>query len=146
MFTFSDNKGHNHQVFRDKPESKLSLALLPKSFVASESDILSWEPATKIFEESDQFIVDVELPGIAPDMVDATVKDDCIAVQGAVSQSSDSMYKFDSEDGPFSVNIALPAQVVKNNVTQKHENGILTLYLPKKNQSVPVPIKINFEN
>ncbi len=146
MFTLSNSTEHNHRALRDKPDSKLSLALLPKSYVVSESDISSWEPATQIFEESDQFIVDVELPGIDPDKVNATVKDDSIDIQSSVSQSSDLLQPFDRDSGPFAVNISLPAQVVKNNVTQKHENGILTLSLPKKTQSVPVPIKINFEN
>ncbi len=146
MFTFSDNTKNSRRIPRDKPDSKLSLALLPKAFVVRETDDLSWGPATKIFEESDRFIVDVELPGINPDVVDATVNDTAVLVQSALSQSSDCQHCFDSECGPFSVNISLPAQVVKSNVTQKHENGILTLYLPKMTKSVPIPIKINFQN
>ncbi len=129
----------------------LPLARIPKS---SHLDGISarntfWKPETAIYEDTRQFIIVVELPGIEPQSVELVIEDNTIQIKGyniSLADKNIAVFPMGWDPGPFTRLISLPACVEKDQVRFHHENGALTLFLPKKAPSDPKTIKIHFEN
>lgn len=129
----------------------LPLARLPKSALPHRKDNLIpvWRPAVEIYESAQQFVVKVELPGIDPDEVDVEVSESSLLIHSSKdyfkrkkNRSSSSLPEFQD----FTRFIALPAAIHTESAEIIHQNGELTVNLPKHSPSQPKSIKIHFEN
>lgn len=146
----SGSPSHSNAM-TDKSSFMLPLARIPKSsHPDGESARKSfWKPETAIYEDTRQFIVVVELPGIDPQSVELDIDDNKIQIKGLSVPFADkntTAFPTGWDPGPFTRLISLPACVEKERVQFHHENGALTMFLPKKAPSDPKTIIIHFEN
>ncbi len=95
-------------------------------------------PAIEIQEEAAKYIVKVELPGIDKKDIHVRVKDNVLAISAETKnetekgdKKSDNYYS-ERYYGRFYREITLGSNVNEESVTAAHENGVLTLELPKK--------------
>lgn len=151
MLAHYPNIEHLNDSFMKETESALPLARIPKSasFESGNLRKQSWEPAVEIFENANQLIVEVELPGIEPKWVAVDVSDNALVIQSCLPGNMNRNHKkraIDLGSKTFARSIALPVPVDKSDVKSTHINGILTLQLPKAIPSIPKSIKVHFEN
>jgi HSP20 family protein len=94
-----------------------------------------WRPETDVYETRTAFHVTVELAGVDPDAVDVLLFDDALVIEG-----SRDLPAYDEEgwfravrirQGPFRVEVPLPARVVADAVAARHRHGLLDITLPK---------------
>ncbi|MFB3787929.1 MAG: Hsp20/alpha crystallin family protein [bacterium] len=133
------------------PEAgRLSLAQIPKlsPYEATTAMDSSWSPAVDIYEDASHFIVDAQLPGIDPEGVDVAVEERNVTISGRKQWTTDSTGAAaavtEKGSGPFLRGIALPAPVKAGEVRCCFSNGVLTILLPKNEQTPLRPVKIHF--
>ncbi len=103
---------------------------------------LSSFPTVDVREESDQYVIEVELPGFTQTDVDIQVKDSVLSIA-----SIDAPEDEDNEDGPrrrrtFNRRFSLPKDVNRDAIEAAFTNGLLIIRLNKQPEAQPRKIEI----
>jgi HSP20 family protein len=105
-----------------------------------------WAPRTDISETEDAHVIRMDLPGVSKDEVEVTVEDGVLKISGERSRSreeSDGDYsRVERSYGRFYRSFRLGQQVDPADIEATHENGVLTISLPKAEESRPHRIDI----
>jgi HSP20 family protein len=101
----------------------------------SPSAVLGWEPAVDIHETSDEYTVLVDLPGVVPGEVNASIDDQTLVVHGTRSSEqwskSGTMIYTERFQGDFVRRIPLPGPVDPTGLVIRSSQGLLLIQLPK---------------
>lgn len=99
-----------------------------------------------VIEEEGQYIVRASMPGVDPDQVEITLTDNVLTIKGetkAESEKTEANYHVrERHYGSFMRHVTLPATVESEKVEAVHENGVLTLRLPKSEAVKPKKIAV----
>lgn len=110
----------------------------------------SWGIALDVVENEGGYEISAAVPGLKPDEIDVTINDGVLTIQAETSLERDET----SEDQPVRVHIRerrygqftrslrLPTDVDFDKIEANHENGVLTLTLPKSEAAKPRKIEI----
>ena len=93
-----------------------------------------WRPETDVYETAKAFTVIVELAGIDEDDVEVTLFEDALVVEGErrLGCDEDCVYHAASiRQGPFRLEVPLPARVDEAGVEARYDKGLLRVRLPK---------------
>ena len=97
------------------------------------------------YRHGDQFVVELDLPGVDPSSIDLTVE------QNVLSMSASRARPFSDEDevlvaerptGEFRRQLVLGEQLDTENIGAEYENGVLTLRLSVAEQAKPRRVEI----
>lgn len=103
-------------------------------------------PLTNVNEDSNNYYVRAELPGIKSDELDIQVTSDGISVTGErkIPEEGNGVkyHRREREAGKFSRSINLPGEIDVNAVEASLKNGILTVTIPKAEVAKPRQITI----
>ncbi|MBF0397655.1 MAG: Hsp20/alpha crystallin family protein [Desulfobacterales bacterium] len=104
-------------------------------------------PLINVTEDKEKIYVRAELPGINAEGLDITATGDSLSISGErkiVSEGDNVKYhRREREAGKFSRKFNLGKQIDSNKVEAKFIDGILTVVLPKSENSKPKQITIN---
>ena len=94
-------------------------------------------PAVDLHEDDERLEITAELPGVREEDVDLTVEEGILTLRGQKKSSREDRENGYSERryGSFERRIALPANVDVEKCSADFENGVLTVTLPKTEQS-----------
>ncbi|MBN2328323.1 MAG: Hsp20/alpha crystallin family protein [Candidatus Omnitrophica bacterium] len=151
MLTQANNSNFYCAAHANDIDIMLPLARLPKSasHQRNANRLPVWRPAVEIYENAQQFVVKVELPGIDPDKVDVQISESSLFIHNSktcFNRKKNRSSAFLPEFQDFTRFIALPAAIHPGSAKIVHQNGELTVHLPKHSPSQPKSIKIHFEN
>ena len=95
-----------------------------------------WTPAADIREDDKSFIVEMELPGIAPEQVEVTAEKGVLTVRGEKSaestESNGSRWRLTERiHGAFQRSFRLPSDIEQDAIAATFANGVLTVRVPK---------------
>ena len=103
-------------------------------------------PALNVSEDENSFYVRAELPGVVPEDIEITTKDNNLILKGerriAAEGERVSYHRREREAGTFRRIISLPTQVDVSKVTAVCKNGVLTVTLPKTSEAKPRQIEV----
>jgi len=107
-----------------------------------------WQPLADVYETQEQFVIEIELPGIDRERVNLEIKGHQLLVYGERRLEKDatgSVYQMlERSYGPFARNFFLPENVDTSGIRAMFKNGVLTITIPKKRvQSSGVRIEIS---
>ena len=105
-----------------------------------------WNPALDLYEDKDNFVVRVELPGLKKEDVDVSLHNGSVVVSGERKAETNVEGKVSRAErffGRFQRAVALPKPVTASKVTASYQDGILTVTLPKTEEAKPRQIEIN---
>jgi len=94
-----------------------------------------WNPELDLYETTDEFIVEVDLPGVKENDVSVHVEDDDLILTGrrvcdrAANQSS--FYRHERREGHFARRLRLPASVAQDKIRVAFQEGVLHVTLSK---------------
>ncbi len=91
-----------------------------------------------LYEDKDNTYVRAELPGVARDAISVEVVDGSLSIQATRTDKSGEAEKTVS----YSRLVSIPDQVQPDKVTAAYENGLLTVTLPRKEESKPKKISV----
>ena len=103
-------------------------------------------PPINIFQQGDDFIAIVELPGV--DKVDLQIeaKESTIRICGRKAidyEASASVHRRERTSGSFDRTFSVPIQIDPEAVRAEHRDGVLTLTIPRAQSQKPRSIKIS---
>ncbi len=102
-------------------------------------------PAFEADEDESGLTLQMEVPGVAPDKLNVSVNGRILAVEGERSVERDENSKVHRSErvfGKFSRSVQLPDNYDVDAIEAKHDNGVLTLHVPRTASSKPRAVRI----
>lgn len=103
-------------------------------------------PVAELYDNTDNVVVKIELPGINPNELDVEVTEDSVSITGErksdITPEDGANVKSEFYYGKFHRVIPLPARVQNHNVAAQYKDGILNLTLPKADNNRAVKVAV----
>jgi HSP20 family protein len=103
-------------------------------------------PPVNLFTSDDECVVRFEIPGVPPEELSIESLGRSLTVSGKRESAVPTEGRFHRRDrwtGEFRRTLALPAEFELSKAVAEHENGVLTLRVPRKEDAKPRLITIN---
>lgn len=98
-----------------------------------------WVPALDFAETPDAYVVNVELPGVDPKEVEISIEDGRLEISGQKTaeqnEEKQGWFRMERSHGSFRRAVELPGAVDTGKVTAEAKHGVLTVTLPKHEES-----------
>jgi HSP20 family protein len=111
------------------------------------ADEKAWSPAFDVTEKENAYVVTAELPGIDVKDLEVTLTDGILTVKGEKKQEKEEKgenhHRIERVYGTFHRSFRIPGRVESDKVDANYKDGILTLTLPKEEESKPTKIEVN---
>ncbi|MEA1926505.1 MAG: Hsp20/alpha crystallin family protein [Patescibacteria group bacterium] len=106
----------------------------------------SFVPVADIYQDKDNVIVEMDVPGIEPEKVDISVENDVLTVSGSREEKKEikreDYYRKEVRSGSFSRSVILPMKVKGEQAGAEFKKGILKIMLPKAEEVKPKRIEV----
>jgi HSP20 family protein len=103
-------------------------------------------PPVEVYEENDEIVARVELPGLAKDDIDISLTDQTLTIRGEKKKQrevkQENYYQSELSYGSFSRAIDLPQEVQADKVRASFDKGVLEIRLPKSESAKKRSTKI----
>jgi HSP20 family protein len=104
-----------------------------------------WAPACTTYEDEQGFWVQMALPGVERKDIDIVFEDRILTVTGETKKdeaANRTYYAQEIEGGGFSRSFRLPRNVDPGKVTATSKEGLLTVHIPKREETKPRKIVV----
>ncbi len=104
-------------------------------------------PALDVYQNKDNVVAELSLPGIDPAKVDITIENDVLTVSGSSEEKQEvkreDYYRKEVRTGSFSRSVVLPMAVKGENTQAHYDKGVLTITMPKEESVKPKKIAVS---
>jgi HSP20 family protein len=103
-------------------------------------------PPINVFQQRDDFVAVVELPGVSKSDLQIEAKEGTIRISGKKSVDHDdkaSVHRRERLFGVFDRTFSLPVEVDADGIRAEYRDGILALFIPRAASEKPRVIAIN---
>lgn len=122
----------------------------PYQIGASKPRNYNLKPSADIAESDEGFDVQVELPGVSKEDLMISVTDHLLTIKGEKRKAEDENSKdfrmIERRFGSFERKFTLPSGVTAENITADIKDGVLSLSIPKPEESKPKEIPVATES
>jgi HSP20 family protein len=105
-----------------------------------------FEPAVDVVEDENAYIVKAAMPGVKPEEVEVTLQNNVLTLKGEAKADKEikeeNYHLRERRYGSFMRSLTLPASVKADMIEAKHEDGVLTVRLPKMEEDKPKKLAI----
>lgn len=105
-----------------------------------------WGLAVDVSENDDAYMVKASVPGVNPEDIEVTLTDNVLTISGAskgdIETEGEKYHVRERRYGHFSRTLTLPTAPKADAIEAIHTNGVLTLTLPKAEETKPKRITI----
>lgn len=102
--------------------------------------------AIDMYETKDDVVVKAALPGIKPEQVEVTITGDTLMIRGESKEENEvkeeDYIRKERRYGSFFRSVVLPSVIKADKADATFENGVLTLKIPKAEETKPKSIKV----
>ena len=106
-----------------------------------------WAPAVDIRERGNEYVLQVDLPGVDPKQVEITAEDGVLEIKGErnseMKQSQEGFTRVERSFGMFYRRFNLPDGVDADGIRANAEHGVLTVTIPKAEARKPRKIEVS---
>jgi HSP20 family protein len=104
-------------------------------------------PALDVYQDKDNVVAELSLPGIDPAKVDITIENDVLTVSGSSEEKKEvkreDYYRKEVRTGSFSRSVVLPMAVKGNDAQAHYDKGVLTITMPKEESVKPKKVTVS---
>jgi HSP20 family protein len=107
-----------------------------------------WTPALDLYQDNDNVVATVELPGMRKEDIDISLHDGVLTIAGERQSSlgeGENGERTERFSGKFRRSITLPSRVDAGKVSASYKDGILTVTLPKAEEAKPKKVEVTIE-
>lgn len=126
--------------------TRLFAGVAPASFNRDEFARGTWSPNVDIYEDKDRLIVEAELPGMNREDFEISVENNVLTLKGErrfeKSTEGDNYHRIERAYGAFTRQFTLPQTVTAEGANADFENGVLSVALPKREETKARKIEI----
>ena len=112
-----------------------------------QASAVNWVPPVNVHEDKEHLFVDVQLPGIDMNDVKISVTDHTLQLHGERkeerAEDRDNYHFREAQYGSFARSFRLPDYVKPDQATARYDKGVLTVQVPKVEETKPKSIKID---
>jgi HSP20 family protein len=127
-------------------EDRVNRLFDPSFTRTTESDLATWAPAVDIYETEHELVVKADLPDVPEKDIDVRVENNTLSIRGErkfeKNVNEESYLRVEPVYGSFTRSFSLPNTVSPDAIRAEYNNGVLTVHLPKREESKPKQIKI----
>jgi len=120
---------------------------LPYGDGTRESEFFGWAPPMDLYEDKDSLVVKAELPGMKKEDIEISLHQGSLVISGErkveTSDTNGDASRSERFFGRFQRALELPKPVDANGVAASYKDGILTVTLPKTEESKPKQINVS---
>ena len=106
----------------------------------------SWAPDVEVADTAKEIVVKAEVPGLGPEDIDVRVSGNVLTLSGEKKEETEEKregyYRSERRFGSFLRTIDLPHGAKADAVTAEYDKGILTVRIPKTEESAPRKVEI----
>jgi len=106
----------------------------------------AWQPPVDIYEDENSVIIKAELPDVDLKDIQVKIEDNTLMLRGERRQDQtvkkENYHRIERFYGSFQRSFALPLTIDRENVRATCEKGVLTIVLPKREESRPKQINV----
>lgn len=105
----------------------------------------SWSPACNTYEDERSYWVQAALPGLRREDIEIVVEDQVLTIKGERKEEASkdrSYFVREFNRGSFDRSFKLPNTADQGKVTATYQDGVLTVELPKREETKPRRITI----
>jgi len=108
----------------------------------------NFAPLVDIYEDAQQdVVIKAELPGLTRDAIKVTFENNTLVIEGDRELPSDvaqdKYHRMERRYGAFRRSFTLPLSVDTNKAQASYQDGVLTITLPRREETKPRQIQIN---
>ena len=103
-------------------------------------------PSVNLFRKGDDIILTAEIPGMKKEDIRLEIKDHLIRISGKKETEypeASSVHRMERSNMKFDRSIKLPVRVNLDRIEARHEDGILTVTLPRAEEDKPKQISVH---
>ena len=107
-----------------------------------------WSPALDLYQDKDNVVAVVELPGMKKEDIDISLRDGTLTISGERKSQTSNGEKAERTEryiGRFRRSVTLPTRVDADKISASYRDGILTVTLPKAEEAKPRQIQVNVD-
>lgn len=116
-------------------------------FRGDDSSLTAWAPAVDVFETENELVLKADAPQIDEKDLDIRIENNMLTIRGErkfdKTVSEDNYLRAERAYGSFSRSFALPNTVDTSAIEADYRDGVLTVRLPKREESKPKQIKVS---
>lgn len=105
-----------------------------------------WQPPVDIYEDENTVVIKAELPGIDQNDIEVKIEDSTLTLRGERKHDQtvkqENFHRIERFYGAFMRSFSLPHTIDREKVKASCEKGILTVILPKKEETKPKQITV----
>ena len=120
--------------------------LINPNFESSTVETSDWQPKVDVVEESKQFVVKVDIPGVDPKDINVSLDRNNLTIKGEKEtehkEKKDNYVRYERSKGSFYRRIMLPDVVDGDKITAKGKDGVLVITIPKSDKGVTRKIEV----
>jgi HSP20 family protein len=113
---------------------------------SGETALANWSPAVDIYETENELVVKADLPDLNEKDIDIQVENSTLTIHGErkfeQQVNKDNYLRVERAYGTFTRSFSLPNTVQTDGIRAEYQNGVLTVHMPKREESKPKQIKI----
>jgi HSP20 family protein len=102
-------------------------------------------PPINVFQQGDDILAILELPGIDKNALEIQVKDNTIRIYGKKAVAFPegvSVHRRERSTGEFDRTLSIPVQIDADAIKAEYRDGILAIHLPRSERDKPRTIKV----
>ncbi len=116
------------------------------SFPTRRTDNMSFDLAADVYEDGNNLVAEMNLPGLAGDDIDVEVEDNHLRISGRREEEEEkkekNYYTKEIRRGSFDRVVPLPNAVDREKVEATYEDGVLKVVMPKKESGEDTRVKV----
>lgn len=117
------------------------------SFFRPLGSLNRWNPPVDVYQDSNQFTVYAELPGLKKEEIEISLDGDTLTIGGERKHEAkgDQGFRTERYFGKFQRSLTLPVPVNSEKVNATYKDGILKVVLAKAEEAKPkqIPVSVN---
>lgn len=102
-------------------------------------------PPVNLFQQGDDLVAIVELPGVNKNDLNIQVKENTIRISGSKTidyPEEVSLHRRERRSGAFDRTLVVPMQIDADGIKAEYNDGLLALFIPRAEQDKPRTIQI----
>lgn len=115
----------------------------------SSTALTKWSPRVDVYEEGDELVFELDAPGVDKEDLDVSLDENRLIVSGERREEKDvqegdrNYFRSERVYGQFKRSFALPEVVETDQIEANFDEGVLTIRVPKREDSPSRSIEIN---
>lgn len=105
----------------------------------TETDLDIWSPTTDMKETDDEYIIEVDLPGLSKKDIQINCQDNVLTIEGERKKEKDEEHngylRSERYFGSFRRSFMLPASIKEDKIKATFKDGVLMVNVPKAEKS-----------